>query len=83
MVTILSFCLMLIVIAESRTTLTDAFQSNVVCNQVVGAKAGDDCTKISQKFKMSLDLFLVINPNINCKAIFVGQWLCVAGTATN
>ncbi|KAF5760627.1 putative LysM domain-containing protein [Helianthus annuus] len=86
MVTILSLCLMLIVLAESRTTLLDGFQNAnavVVCDQVIGVESGEDCTSISQSFKMSLKSFLAINPNINCEAIFVGQWVCIDGSLTN
>ncbi|KAI3745472.1 hypothetical protein L1987_58586 [Smallanthus sonchifolius] len=86
MATILSLCLMLIVLAESRTTLIDGFQKAkpvVVCDQAIGVESGDDCTAISQSFKMSLESFLAINPNINCEAIFVGQWVCIDGSLTN
>ncbi|KAL8268140.1 hypothetical protein R6Q59_001938 [Mikania micrantha] len=85
MVAVLSICLMLVILAESRST-TISFQkpdSVVTCNQVIGAKAGDDCTSISTSVKLGLDSFLAINPNINCLSIFVGQWVCVDGIVTN
>ncbi|KVH96945.1 Peptidoglycan-binding lysin domain-containing protein [Cynara cardunculus var. scolymus] len=86
MATILSLFVMFVVLAESRSTLVDGLQkakSVIVCSQVTGVEVGDDCTTISQSFKMSLGAFLAINPNINCEKIFVGQWVCVDGSATN
>ncbi|MFS8026545.1 putative LysM domain-containing protein [Helianthus anomalus] len=86
MVAMLSLCLMLVVLADSRSTLIGGFQkpnSIVTCNQVIGAQSGDDCTTISKSVKLGLESFLAINPNINCESIFVGQWICVDGTVTN
>ncbi|KAI3498859.1 hypothetical protein L1887_34645 [Cichorium endivia] len=84
MAAVLSLFLMLIVLSESRFTLTDGAQkakSAVVCNQVVGVGAGEDCTIISKEFKLTLASFLAINPNINCESVFVGQWVCIDGSA--
>ncbi|KAF5760631.1 putative LysM domain-containing protein [Helianthus annuus] len=64
----------------------DGFQkanSVVVCDQVISVESGDDCTTISQSLKISLESFLAINPNINCEAMFVGQWVCIDGSVTN
>ncbi|XP_019199599.1 PREDICTED: lysM domain-containing protein ARB_03442-like isoform X2 [Ipomoea nil] len=47
------------------------------CNQVYGQEFGDTCTSIADKFHLSLDSFLALNPNINCNSIFVGEWLCI------
>ncbi|KAJ0438628.1 putative LysM domain-containing protein [Helianthus annuus] len=85
MVTILSLYLMLVVLVESTSTLIGGLQETdleVTCNKVIGAQSGDDCTTISKSFKLGLESFLAINPNINCTSIFVGQWLCVNGTLT-
>ncbi|GKB68140.1 peptidoglycan-binding lysin domain-containing protein [Tanacetum coccineum] len=80
MAAMLSLFLMFAILAESRSTLIgiekDPFA--VTCNQVVGAKAGDDC----DSFKLGLESLLAINPNINCLAIFVGQWVCVDGSVS-
>ncbi|WCJ44495.1 hypothetical protein M5689_025159 [Euphorbia peplus] len=51
------------------------------CDQVYGAEDGDTCTDVATKFDLTLKSFLAINPNINCADFFVGQWLCVDGTA--
>ncbi|MFS8026539.1 putative LysM domain-containing protein [Helianthus anomalus] len=85
MVTILSLYLMLVVLVESRSTLIGGLQGTdleVTCSQVIGAQSGDDCTTISKSFKLGLESFLAINPNINCTSIFVGQWICVDGSVT-
>ncbi|KAL7605106.1 hypothetical protein Lser_V15G16571 [Lactuca serriola] len=82
--TVFSLFLMLIVLSESRFTLIDGVQkakSALVCSHVVGVEAGDDCTIISKEFGMSLASFLAINPNINCESVFVGQWVCIDGSA--
>ncbi|GJY98207.1 peptidoglycan-binding lysin domain-containing protein [Tanacetum coccineum] len=84
MAAMLSLFLMFAILAESRSTLIgiekDPFA--VTCNQVVGAKAGDDCTSIGDSFKLGLESLLAINPNINCLAIFAGQWVCVDGSVS-
>ncbi|KAH7514729.1 hypothetical protein FEM48_Zijuj11G0121400 [Ziziphus jujuba var. spinosa] len=46
------------------------------CLQVYGVEAGDTCSLIVQKLNTTFDIFLSINPNINCDSIFVGQWVC-------
>ncbi|XVF37683.1 hypothetical protein REPUB_Repub20aG0030800 [Reevesia pubescens] len=49
------------------------------CVSIYGAEEGDTCFSISQAFNLTSDFFDAINPNLNCKKIFVGQWLCVDG----
>ncbi|PRQ53001.1 putative LysM domain-containing protein [Rosa chinensis] len=51
----------------------------LVCNSVYGAAEGDTCGSVAQMFNLSLKSFLSINPNINCRSFFVGQWLCIDG----
>lgn len=51
------------------------------CDTVFGVRKGDTCFDIAQNFKLSTPEFDSINPNINCAALFVGQWVCVDGTA--
>ncbi|KAJ0097403.1 hypothetical protein Patl1_27923 [Pistacia atlantica] len=31
-------------------------------------------------FGLATESFGSINPNLNCSALFVGQWLCVVGS---
>ena len=53
--------------------------TSVSCDAIYGTEEGDTCSDVAQKFKLSVDSFLEINPNINCETIFVGQWLCIDG----
>ncbi|KAL4585509.1 hypothetical protein LXL04_010130 [Taraxacum kok-saghyz] len=80
---VLSLFLMLVVLSEARFTIDGVQKAKaaLVCNQVVGVAAGEDCTVISKEFKLSLSSFLAINPNINCESVFVGQWVCIDGSA--
>ncbi|KAL4585508.1 hypothetical protein LXL04_010129 [Taraxacum kok-saghyz] len=84
MAAVLSLFLMLVVLSEARFTIDGVQKAksavNVVCNEVVGVAAGEDCSIISQEFKLSLASFLAINPNINCESVFVGQWVCIDGS---
>ncbi|PON70921.1 LysM domain containing protein [Parasponia andersonii] len=51
------------------------------CDSVYGVQSGDTCFGITQMFNLTTDFFSSINPNLNCTALFVGQWLCTDGTA--
>ncbi|KAJ0985267.1 hypothetical protein J5N97_003623 [Dioscorea zingiberensis] len=55
--------------------------SSPECDSVFGVQSGDTCFSVSQQFNLTSEEFNGINPNIDCLKIFVGQWLCVAGTA--
>ncbi|KAL5752144.1 hypothetical protein ACOSP7_022318 [Xanthoceras sorbifolium] len=82
-VLIISLLLIIISVVESRS-LGDGFlkaKSTPQCNTVVEVASGDTCYAITQQFKMTIDIFDSINPNINRDALFVGQWVCVAGIA--
>ncbi|EEF36733.1 conserved hypothetical protein [Ricinus communis] len=56
-------------------------KSTPECDSVYGAQDGDTCTSVATQFDLTLEFFSSINPNLNCDAIFVGQWLCADGTA--
>ncbi|KAL9456180.1 hypothetical protein AB3S75_005409 [Citrus x aurantiifolia] len=73
--------LLIVSMAESRTFAGGLETSLPTCDSVYGAQEGDTCSDVTEKFNLSTDVFLAINPNINCDAIFVGQWLCVVGSA--
>lgn len=49
------------------------------CDSVYGVKSGDTCFGVAQMFNLSTEFFDAINPNLNCTALFVGQWLCLDG----
>ncbi|KAF9601502.1 hypothetical protein IFM89_020297 [Coptis chinensis] len=50
------------------------------CDEVVGVQSGDTCFGIIQSSNSTAATFAAINPNLNCSALFIGQWLCVSGT---
>lgn len=60
---------------------TTAKQSTPQCDTVVGAENGDTSFDIRQKFQLTAAFFDSINPNLNCDALSVGQWVWVDGTA--
>ncbi|CAK9135026.1 unnamed protein product [Ilex paraguariensis] len=85
LVLILSLPFSIISMAETRQ-LGIGFgksESTPVCNSVYGAQEGDTCTTVAQKFNLTLNFFLEINPNINCDSFFVGQWLCKDGSVSH
>ncbi|KAJ8549648.1 hypothetical protein K7X08_033355 [Anisodus acutangulus] len=74
-------CLLFITLAESNQ-VTNAVNRRraLTCLKVVNVKNGDTCFNVSKTFGLGSDVFNAINPNLNCTALFVGQWLCVDGT---
>ncbi|KAF8011880.1 hypothetical protein BT93_I0111 [Corymbia citriodora subsp. variegata] len=82
LISILFFVLM-ISLAESRVTGRVAtLNPGLVCDKVVGVNSGDTCLSIAQQSQLSSVSFSSINPNLNCDALFVGQWLCISGRST-
>ncbi|KAF9588324.1 hypothetical protein IFM89_008754 [Coptis chinensis] len=49
------------------------------CKSVYGVHQGDTCFEIAQQLNMTIEYFNVINPNLNCNKLFIGQWVCVDG----
>ncbi|KAB2604016.1 hypothetical protein D8674_041864 [Pyrus ussuriensis x Pyrus communis] len=84
---VLLFCLLLIISFAEGKQLGIGFGGLKAapraprCQKVYGAKLGDTCDGIIQKFKLNASHFSEINPNLNRDSIFVGQWLCIVGTA--
>ncbi|KZV16033.1 hypothetical protein F511_26162 [Dorcoceras hygrometricum] len=83
---ILNFALVLSLIlittiAESRVTISAKSKASVtlVCNSVTAVNKGDTCFDIAKSFNLTTAEFHAINPNVNCDALFVGQWLCIDG----
>lgn len=56
-------------------------EATPTCDEVFGTRSGDTCFSIAQSFGLTTAEFDSINPNLNCAALFVGQWLCVQGSA--
>ncbi|RWR93215.1 Peptidoglycan-binding lysin domain-containing protein [Cinnamomum micranthum f. kanehirae] len=50
------------------------------CVTVHGVVSGETCFSVTQTFNLTIEFFSSINPNLNCSAVFVGQWLCISGT---
>ncbi|KAJ0017455.1 hypothetical protein Pint_10752 [Pistacia integerrima] len=76
--------LLAISMAEGHRTFGAGFlkaKSAPQCESVTGVNSGDTCSAIAEAFGLTADLFGAINPNLNCDELFVGQWLCVAGSA--
>ena len=62
---------------------TVAKKSTPLCDAVIGVESGDTCFDIADKFQLTTEFFDSINPNLNCDALFVGQWVCVDGSGSN
>nr|GMD73582.1 lysM domain-containing protein ARB_03442 [Ipomoea batatas] len=80
MVLVLSF-LLILSHTESRILTGGKTDAALECTNAVGAESGDTCQGVATQFNLTLDEFLAVNPNINCDSMFVGQWLCIAGSA--
>ncbi|XP_070004270.1 secreted LysM effector Lys2-like [Nicotiana sylvestris] len=75
----LSFLLIAFDVESRKIDITGKSNATLVCNSTYGAEIGDTCFDVAEKFKLTAVEFGALNPNINCDAIFVGQWLCVDG----
>ncbi|PSS04750.1 LysM domain-containing protein [Actinidia chinensis var. chinensis] len=74
--------LLVITMAQGSSIQGDkAKPTDPFCDLVVGAEKGDTCFGIAKAFDLTTDFFNFLNPNLNCDDIFVGQWLCIAGSA--
>ncbi|CAA3005937.1 Hypothetical predicted protein [Olea europaea subsp. europaea] len=77
--------LLLVITVESRSLLDSIVRGNSppVCDEVVDVKIGDTCFEVATIFNLTTEFFDAINPNLNCTALFVGQWLCIDGSVLN
>lgn len=57
--------------------------ATLTCDAVYSVQSGDTCFGVAQMFNLSTEFFDSINPNLNCTALFVGQWLCLDGTLSS
>ncbi|WJZ96275.1 hypothetical protein VitviT2T_014975 [Vitis vinifera] len=69
------------VVSASTMAVATTAKATPECDTVVGVESGDTCFDIADKFQLTTEFFDSINPNLNCDALFVGQWVCVDGTA--
>ncbi|KAF0917162.1 hypothetical protein E2562_016958 [Oryza meyeriana var. granulata] len=56
----------------------------MICTRAHGVEAGETCDSIARRFHAGLGRvpffrFVFLNPNINCRELFVGQWVCIQG----
>ncbi|KAJ8621647.1 hypothetical protein MRB53_030176 [Persea americana] len=76
--------LLIISMAEARlfgsTQVFGKKDSTPECVTVHGVVSGETCFSVTQTYNLTTDFFIAINPNLNCSALFVGQWLCISGT---
>ncbi|KAL5579297.1 hypothetical protein UlMin_011739 [Ulmus minor] len=54
-------------------------EASLECNSLFGVREGDSCFAVSQMFNLTTQAFTMLNPNLNCAKLFVGEWLCVNG----
>ncbi|KAM3333016.1 hypothetical protein ACQJBY_028241 [Aegilops geniculata] len=52
----------------------------LTCSKVQGLKAGETCFSVALLGGLTLESFLVFNPNIDCGKTFAGQWVCLRAT---
>ncbi|XP_016899229.1 lysM domain-containing protein ARB_00327-like [Cucumis melo] len=74
---LLAFFLLIFSISVKGEVVAAEPSLELQCNKAYGVKSGDTCFALAHTFKLSTDHFNFINPNLNCSALFVGQWLCV------
>ncbi|KAF5472046.1 hypothetical protein F2P56_008794 [Juglans regia] len=55
--------------------------AGILCDLVHGVESGETCSGVVEKFKLNAETFTLINPNLNCDALFVGQWVCIDGAS--
>ncbi|KAK3014606.1 hypothetical protein RJ639_009839 [Escallonia herrerae] len=44
------------------------------CDTWFVVRSEDTCFSIAQAFRLTSDSFVMLNPNLSCTALFVGQW---------
>ncbi|GFZ06489.1 hypothetical protein Acr_18g0006590 [Actinidia rufa] len=79
---VLSF-LLVISMAESRSIFGIGIgkPTALICDKIYGAESGDSCFSVTQKFNLTTEFFSQMNPNLVCGKMFVGEWLCIDGSA--
>jgi hypothetical protein len=49
----------------------------LTCNKAYGVKERETCFAVAEATGLSLKKFRSFNPNINCRSLFIGQWVCL------
>ncbi|KAF8030015.1 hypothetical protein BT93_E2438 [Corymbia citriodora subsp. variegata] len=50
-----------------------------ICHEVHGVESGETCSDVTDAARLTKGSFDLLNPNLNCGALFIGQWLCIRG----
>ncbi|PWA54509.1 Peptidoglycan-binding lysin domain-containing protein [Artemisia annua] len=82
LILLLSFVL-IISTGESKMAISKRSSNKLtlVCNKIYGTHVEDTCLSIIQDFHLTEVAFNAVNPNLNCNKLFVGEWLCIDGSA--
>ncbi|KAF7847348.1 hypothetical protein BT93_L3063 [Corymbia citriodora subsp. variegata] len=67
---VLSLCFTVSMAKSASTSI------GLKCESVYEVKSGDNCLGVAKMFSLTPGTFAAFNPNLNCNALFVGQWLC-------
>jgi hypothetical protein len=51
--------------------------SQLFCRKVYGMHERETCFAVAQAAGLTLKQFLRFNPNVNCRKLFIGQWVCL------
>ncbi|KAI4312105.1 hypothetical protein MLD38_036957 [Melastoma candidum] len=57
--------------------------AGLICTGMYSVKKGDTCFSIYTKNKVTREDFYSMNPNVDCRDLFVGQWLCTMALRGN
>ncbi|KAF5727019.1 hypothetical protein HS088_TW22G00705 [Tripterygium wilfordii] len=47
------------------------------CKAVGMVEIGDTCIDIANTLGLAQDKFMALNPDLDCKKLSIGQWLCI------
>ncbi|KAI4371101.1 hypothetical protein MLD38_019370 [Melastoma candidum] len=53
------------------------------CSELYSVKKGDTCFAVYTRKNMTAEDFFAINPNVKCRHLFIGQWLCTIAIRGN
>ncbi|PUZ54465.1 hypothetical protein GQ55_5G134200 [Panicum hallii var. hallii] len=75
---VVAFLLIAVITLADAHAPAPAAASPLVCKKAYGVKERETCFAVAQATRLTLKQFLSFNPNINCKNLFIGQWVCLA-----
>ncbi|CAN0886081.1 hypothetical protein LINGRAHAP2_LOCUS15275 [Linum grandiflorum] len=86
MITILVLIFSSLLITDSAMVKRAPFvpvASKVVCDAAYGVEDGDTCFSVAKSSNLTSSGFFLINPNLKCNSLFIGQWLCISGKSSS